>query len=143
MNNWIKFVKEYSMENDIPYKQALTECKSLYQEMKGGSVNSDIVARIMVNNPSKFDPNKIKNKSENILNSMLQKHGNKKKVEKLKIESYHNKLMILLQNLDVLIENYKNDKTVKNYNLIKLTKQKYMSYKWLVPKDKRTIQEYH
>ncbi len=80
MNNWIKFVKEYSMENDVPYKQALTECKSLYQEMKGGSVNSDIVARIMVNNPSKFDPSKVKNKSKNIRNLMMRNQGNKRRV---------------------------------------------------------------
>lgn len=68
MSNWINHVKNYAEENNISYKEALTEAKTSYQQLKGGSARSDIVARILVNNPKKFNPNKIKNPSKYIKN---------------------------------------------------------------------------
>ncbi len=88
MNSWLNFVKDHKKKNNISYKEALINCKELYK--KGGSINSDIVARIMVNNPNKFDPEKINNPSNYIKNNKLHEklyRENNKEAE-LKLKQY-------------------------------------------------------
>ncbi len=36
MSNWINHVKNYAEENNISYKEALTEARTSYQQLKGG-----------------------------------------------------------------------------------------------------------
>ena len=156
MNSWIIFVKKYSKDNNIPYKQALKECKIKI----GGSFNSDIVARIISNNPEKFDPTKINNPSEYIKKDRIHFDLLKKNFEETnkKLLNYDmgqheirqeiNKLETLdrrrkeNKNIDEKIENLINKKREqarildlygrKNKKLNSMKKYNYDNYEFLV-----------
>ena len=70
-NNWIVHVKNYAKENNISYKEALS----------GGSIKSDVIARILKNNPSNFDVSKIKEPSNNLIKRFKKEEQPQKKIK--------------------------------------------------------------
>lgn len=116
-NDWIEHCKKYQKEHNLSWRDTLKEAKTTYKTTTGGNVISNII----YNNPEKFDINKIKNPSENL----IKKFGAKKEKKSLKnfgitkpsINS--NKSIEEFKNIDPLIlyEGFKrliNDDKIKN-----------------------------
>lgn len=62
-NSWIFHVKQYALQHNVSYKQAMTLAKSSYNQI-GGSANSGYIQRIIAEKKPKFEIEKVKQPSQ-------------------------------------------------------------------------------
>lgn len=81
MSSWIEHVKQYSKDNNVSYKQALTQAKSTYKKVNGGSLTK----------PKKQYKHKILNKKSNVICFNTERPIN-----------YEKKNPVILENIDTI-----------------------------------------
>ena len=75
MSDWINHVKRYASDNNVSYREALKLSRDSYHEMKGGSVKSGYIRRLIAEKPEKFDVSKIKKPSKNLVERFKKKRN--------------------------------------------------------------------
>ena len=84
MNNWIIHVKNYALENSIPYKQALIEGKHSYRNSKllSGKGNSNRKPRIYITNDELEQYRRYQNLNDQNIAVQREQKRKEKKIKK-------------------------------------------------------------